>query len=128
MSLVFAMNWDKYDDQALTVDGACKLIRAALTKPEGMGIGNAIDGFAKYTDNRVRVINGLHRSKADTHLHMTVHSVALHRTYHLWISKNGNLSKVSYETAAANAKPGHVNDLETPYFQNLPDFTTKYPL
>jgi hypothetical protein len=111
------MYWNEYG-QDTTFDQACELIRDAFATSEGSCLKDAIDGSPQHKDNRLRVINGIHRSDADRNLHMTLYWVAANACFHLRI-KDGRLGKVSREPTR---KTGHVKDLWSPRYENLAAF------
>lgn len=111
--LYFAFLWNR-DYQNFTYDDARALLRAAVRDLSGTALKREID------TGTARVIAAPHRTiGGDKRLHMTVHCALQRRTYHVYISKNGNFSGLDHEPQNSNKTPGHVNnDWNAPEIEN----------
>ena len=105
MSVTFAFKWNR-DDENFTYQDARRLLRSAIVHPNGESLKIEID------DGIARVIAGPHRTKGgDNRRHVTVHCARMMSTFHLYISKQGNLSGIDREPQSAMKKrPGHALD------------------
>jgi hypothetical protein len=105
MSLTFAYKWNQ-DNESFTYQDARALLRSAIVHPNGESLKIEID------EGIALVIAGPHRTRGgDTRRHVTVHCASMWSTFHLYISKQGNLSGINREPQSSmKTKPGHVFD------------------
>jgi len=104
MSVTFAYKWN-LNNQDFTYQDARDLLRNAIVHPKGSALKTEID------EGTARVIMGPHKTPwGDKRLHVTVHCVKMMTTFHLYVSKQGNLTDIDREPQSPMKKPGHVND------------------